>query len=330
MLISSASVHCSSVEKNNFTISFPKFVQVNDSAKIIVVSDTKSVDDYSFKWETSYGSLRAFGNEAVYLSPELPGEVSIKLDIYYKDVLTTTYSFKISVFKQLVILKADDLIYDKNKVISENWTRFLHYVVSEKIKTSVGLIVNSLEVEDEKYPGLLKYLSRTGFIELWIHGYDHRLGAVHPNGESYDEFRNSSLEFQKEQLRKAIDLPKQKLELTMQTFGAPGNGIDSNTIFALDSFDEIKVWFFGLEGSQKLVLGRSADMEYPVGNPDYESFVKNHDLTSRYIVFQIHPNMWDENQFVEFKQIISYLKEQKLTFILPYEYYSINVAESVN
>jgi hypothetical protein len=79
-----------------------------------------------------------------------------------------------------------------------------------------------------------------------------------------------------------------------------------------------------------MVLGRSSDMEYPVGNPDYESFVKNHDLTSRYIVFQIHPNMWDENQFEEFKKIISYLKEQKLTFILPYEYYGINVTEPVN
>jgi peptidoglycan/xylan/chitin deacetylase (PgdA/CDA1 family) len=231
---------------------------------------------------------------------------------------------------QYVILKADDLIYDEKNIISKNWYRFFEYIVSEKIKTSVGLIVNSLEVEDERYPGLLKYLSKTGFVELWIHGYDHRLGAVHPNGELYDEFRNSSLEFQKEQLRKALDISKLKLELTMRTFGAPGNAIDSNTIAALDSFDEIKVWLFGLEGSQKLILGRSADMEYPVGNPNYESFVKNHDLTSSYVVFQIHPNMWDENQFVEFKKIIAYLKEQKLTFILPYEYYGIIVTEPVN
>jgi hypothetical protein len=115
----------------------------------------------------------------------------------------------------------------------------------------------------------------------------------------------------------------------MRTFGAPGNAIDVNTALALNAFDDIKVWFFGKENSKKIVLGRSADMEYPVGNPDYTSFVKNHDINNEYTVFQIHPNMWDENQFNEFKKIITYLKEEKLTFILPYEYYDINVTENI-
>lgn len=231
---------------------------------------------------------------------------------------------------QYVILKADDLIYDENNIISKNWYRFFEYVVSKKIKTSVGVVVNSLNTEDERYPALLKYLHRTGLIEFWNHGYDHRLGAVHPNGEIYDEFRNSSLDFQKEQLRKALELSKQKLNLIMSTFGAPGNAIDKNTITALDSFDEIKVWFYGLDGSNKLVLERTSDMEYPAGKPDYISFLESYDSTKEYLVFQIHPNMWDENQFEEFKKIISYLKEQKITFVLPYEYYNIIVSEPVN
>ena len=88
--------------------------------------------------------------------------------------------------KQFVILKADDLIYDEKNIISKNWYRFFEYMVSEKIKTSVGLIINSLDTEDDRYSGLLKYLVKTGFVELWIHGYDHRLGALHPNGELYD------------------------------------------------------------------------------------------------------------------------------------------------
>ena len=313
-----------------FDITYSKFVRVNESAKIIITSNSESLNEYNFKWETGLGRIESNGSEAVFYSPDSLGETQIKLDIYYKDKLNKSFSFNVSIFKQLIILKADDLIYDKTKVISENWTRFLHCVVSDKIKTSVGLIVNSLETEDERYSGLLKYLNKTGYIEFWIHGYDHRLGAVKSNGELYDEFRNSSLDFQKEQIRKAIDLSKEKLDITMRTFGAPGNAIDSNTVVALDSFDEIKVWFFGLEGSQKLVLGRNAEMEYPVGNPDFNSFVRDHDTDSPYIVFQIHPNMWNENQFDEFKKIISYLKEQKLTFILPYEYYNLRVTENIN
>lgn len=231
--------------------------------------------------------------------------------------------------RQFVILKADDLVHDKVNVISKNWYKFLDYVVSEKIKSSVGLVVNSLETDDERYPGLLKYLNRTGYVELWIHGYDHRLGVKYPNGDLYDEFRNSSLEFQKEQIKKALDLSKQKLDFTMQTFGAPGNAIDENTSIALDAFDEIKVWFFGREDSDKLVLHRSEEMEFPVGNPDFNSFLKNYSVSSNYIVFQIHPNMWDENQFNEFKKIIDFLKEEKCTFILPREFYSSNLSKQI-
>lgn len=314
----------------SFEITYSKFVRVNESAKIIITSNSESLNEYNFKWETSLGTIESNGSEAVFHSPDSPGEAKIKLDIYFENKLSKSFAFNVSIFKQLVILKADDLIYDKEKVISENWTRFLHFVVSNKIKTSVGLIVNSLETDDERYSGLLKYLNKTGFIELWIHGYDHRLGATNSVGELYDEFRNSSLEFQIEQLKKAFDLSKQKLGFTMHTFGAPGNAIDNSTTSALDALDEIKVWFFGVESSKKLVLGRSAEMEYPVGNPDFNSFVKDHDTKSTYIVFQIHPNMWNENQFDEFKKIIGYLKDQKLTFVLPYEYYNLKVTKNIN
>ena len=125
-------------------------------------------------------------------------------------------------------------------------------------------------------------------------------------------------------------LSKEKLNITLKTFGAPGNAIDSTTILALQTFDEIKVWFFGLSGSANLVLGRSADMEYPTGKPNYNSFVQNYDPSKEYLVFQIHPNQWDEDQFDEFKKIISYLKDLQTTFILPYEYYNSVSTERIN
>jgi len=330
VLISFYSVNSYPKLEENFTITLPKILRINDSTKIVVESHVNILSDYIFKWKTNQGTIEPSGKEVMYSAPDAVGEATIELEIFNKADFISKHTFSISVFRQLIILKADDLTYDDKKIVSDNWTRFLHYVVSEKIHASVGLICNSLETEDGRYFGLLQYLDRTGYIELWNHGYDHRLDVQHPDGELYDEYRNSSLEFQKGQLRKAQTLAEEKLNIALRTFGAPGNAIDSTTNLALQTFNEIKVWFFGLSGSGKFVLGRSADMEYPAGKPDYNSFVQNYDPSKEYLVFQIHPNQWDEEQFNEFKKIISYLKDHQSTFILPYEYYNSIATERIN
>jgi peptidoglycan/xylan/chitin deacetylase (PgdA/CDA1 family) len=330
ILIFSGSIFPSQNYSEEFDIIYNRYVRCNDSTTIILSSNNDKFEPYQFRWKTNSGTIESSGMKVIYYSPTTPGEAVITLEIFSFEKLINSYSFNLSIYSQLIILKADDLIYDDKKIVSDNWTRFLHYAVSKKIKASVGLICNSLETEDGRYFGLLQYLDRTGYIELWNHGYDHRLDAQHPDGELYDEFRNSSLDFQKEQLRKAQTLADEKLNITLRTFGAPGNAIDSNTISALKEFDEIKVWFFGLEDSDKLVLGRSAEMEYPTGKPDYNSFVQNYDPSKEYLVFQIHPNQWDEDQFDEFKKIISYLKDFQTTFILPYEYYNSISTERIN
>lgn len=312
------------------SVTFPKILQINRSAKIIIEFDVNNSSDYQFIWKTNLGSIESSGKEVNFSAPDSVCVATIELEIFYKTDFISKHTFDISIFNQLIILKADDLLYDKSTIISNNWTRFLHYVVSEKIKSSVGLIVNSLETDDERYFGMLKYLDRTGFVELWNHGYDHLLDAQHPNGELYDEFRNSSIEYQKNQLRKAQELSNEKLNIMLRTFGAPGNKIDDNTLLALEDFDDVKVWFFGLKGSSKLVLERSADIEYPAGIPDYNSFVQNYDPGREYLVLQIHPNQWDEGQFETFKQIIEFLKEKQSTFILPYEYYNSIVTNRLN
>jgi len=330
ILIFSGSIFPSQSYSEEFDIIYNKYVRCNDSTTIILSSNNDKIDSYQFRWKTNSGTIESSGMKVIYYSPTSPGEAVITLEIFSFEKLINSYSFNMSIYSQLIILKADDLIYDGTSIIPVKWTNFFHYVVSEKIKASAGVICNSLETKDERYFGLLKYLHKTGYIELWNHGYDHLLGAKHPNGEEYDEFRNSSMEYQKEQLSKAQNLAREKLNITLRTFGAPGNAIDSTTISALREFDEIKVWFFGLEGSDKLVLGRSAEMEYPVGNPDYDKFVITHNTMDEYVVFQIHPNIWDEAQFNSFKQIISYLRERNSTFILPYEYYDRLVTAKVN
>lgn len=322
ILISIESIRPYSNPEEQFTITYHNLLRVGDSTFIRIESATENLFNYHFKWKTNLGLIDSSGSQVNYYAPDNTGEAELTLEIYKQDNLKKKYSFSISIFNQLIILKADDLLYDQKKILTDNWKRFLHYVVSKKIKSSVGIVVNSLNTDDERYFGLLKYLNKTGYIELWNHGYEHLLGGQLADGSPYDEFRHSSLEYQKEQLRKSQELAKAKLGITLRAFGAPGNAIDSTTILALNEFEEIKVWLFGLEGSEKLVLERSAEMEYPIGKPDYENFVQNYDSTRVYLVFQIHPNQWEEKQFEEFKKIIEFLKERRTTFILPYEYYN--------
>jgi peptidoglycan/xylan/chitin deacetylase (PgdA/CDA1 family) len=322
ILISIESLKVYSNSEEQFKITYNNLLRVGDSTVIVIESATESLMDYRFRWKANLGFIDSSGSQVNYHAPDTVGEAFLNLEIYKGTNFQKKYSFSISIFNQLIILKADDLLYDHKRILSDNWNRFLHYVVSEKIKTSVGVVVNSLNTEDERYFGLLRYLNNTGYIELWNHGYEHLLGAQAEDGSPYDEFRYSSLDYQTNQLRKSQKLAKEKLGLTLRTFGAPGNAIDSTTILALNKFDEIKVWFFGLEGSEKLVLGRSKEMEYPIGKPDYQNFVRNFDSTRVYTVFQIHPNQWEEKEIEEFKKIIEYLKERHSNFILPYEYYN--------
>ena len=316
--------------EQDFNITYSKLVRALDSSRISIHFENSVSSDYQFKWQTNFGIIEYSGKEVRYISPDSVGVATIKLEVYAKNELISKHTFDISIYRQLIILKADDLIYDDKTIISNSWTRFFHFVVSEKIKASAGIICNSLQTDDARYFGLLKYLDKTGYIELWNHGYDHILDARYPDGTRYDEFRNSSLAFQTDQLRKAQTLAKEKLNITLRTFGAPGNAIDSTTIQALEAFDEIKVWFFGLSGSDKLVLGRSIDMEYPAGKPDYDSFVKNYDPSKEYLVSQIHPNQWDDCQFEAFNKIIEFLRVQGSTFILPFEYYNSVVTRRIN
>ena len=57
--------------------------------------------------------------------------------------------------KQYIILKADDLVFDKINTISPGWQRFVNYIEEKKIKAGIGIICNSLEKGDNKYFSLV-------------------------------------------------------------------------------------------------------------------------------------------------------------------------------
>ena len=155
---------------------------------------------------------------------------------------------------QQIILKADDIRFTPETILSPRWQNFVDYIARQGIKAALGLIGNSLEADNPSYFNLLKDLHNSPHFEIWNHGYDHVLKGTNAAGEIYHEFSNIPYEAQKDHLQKTQRLAREKLGITLQTFGAPGNAIDDATCRAIDEIVELDIWLYGNSASKKHVL----------------------------------------------------------------------------
>jgi hypothetical protein len=212
--------------------------------------------------------------------------------------------------KQVIILKADDFIF------SEQWVRFIRYIENKKIKVSLGVVGKQLY--NESLCDWIKSLSINNNIEFWNHGLTHEC-------KEYFEFKGSSYEYQLTHLQKAQQLFKDKVGITVHTFGAPCNAIDENTSQALADIEEIKIWYYGKTDSIKLCLERKGNIESPIMQPNYNEFIEryNQDKLDQYdyLALQIHPGFWDDKGWEDFEKIIDFLNQKEVVFMTPFEYY---------
>lgn len=222
---------------------------------------------------------------------------------------------------QIAILKADDVRYDSEHILPPRWQSFISYIETNNIKAGLGLIGNSLEENNSDYFDRLKALHNSPHFEIWHHGYDHVLRGTNDKGELFHEFSNTSFEHQLDHLQKTQTLAQEKLDITLTTFGAPGNQIDDTTPKALEQIPDLKIWFYGNDNTSLYNLKRSINFEYPTHNPDFTSFKDNYRSDIPCLVLQMHPNSWDEERFSQFDQIIQFLITRKVSFTLPYDYY---------
>ena len=310
------------VQKVSFNLP-EKLLQTEDSISIHLNIIDPEAHYTQIDWSTNIGRIEGTGPDVKYYAPDKQGLTKIVAEISDGNSIFYSDTAKIQVFKQLIMLKADDVVFDTVNIISSRWRLFIDYIESKNIKASLGIIGNSLEKGNDSYYSYLKFLSESGRFELWNHGYTHILNGVDKNGMKYEEFLKTPIEYQKEHLLKTQSLALEKLNIVLHTFGAPGNAIDTTTTKAIDAFGEIKVWYFGLSNSDKLVLNRSVEIEYPTGNPDFTKFQLYYNPSKSYIVLQIHPNNWDDKKFSEFKKAIDFLIQKGVTFINPYEYYQL-------
>lgn len=323
-----------------------KYLKINDSTTISIASNDKfDAQNNIITWGCNIGTIKGFGKRITFISPNFKGMAIIEAKITDKDNNVYAESVKILVYKQLIMLKADDFGYKrkaysvlalarrfKKMILSRGvsgrfrsksrWKKFTDFVVEKEIKASLGLIGNFLENNNIGFISYTKKLLQTGFFEIFNHGYDHkRIILDQETGVESCEFKNTQYEYQKSHILKTQELVKNKLKLNIHTFGAPENAIDDTTNRVISEINNIKVWYFGLNNSDKLTLPRVSNIEFPFFHPNYLKFKANYNCDKPYLVLQIHPTSWNKKRFDEFKKIIEYLIAMDVTFINPYEYY---------
>ena len=236
--------------------------------------------------------------------------------------------------KLTVIIKADDLID-----YSPNWQRFISILQKNDISAGVGVTSNLVASKPATILKIreLSHLTRTDnkpLIEFWNHGYDHSREK-----ETKTEFNNSDYSLQHQHIQMAQKFFADSLHLTAKTFSAPFNNSTSTTLKAVSSFPEINVimrserheryslarpWVDPnkkrIKPNSKICLNIRFLKLYDVPLTDVENYYKV-ELNDSYLVIQIHPNPWEENDFADFQRMIDFLKLKKVAFMTPDEYY---------
>ncbi len=306
-------------------------VRSNQSVQLAVQCATGLDPDWSYQWSASTGSLTPAGSSATYRPPDPlePGNAMVTVTVTKQGTTVATCSKTLLLYRQIILLKADDWVRDPDYYmgVGTRWDSYINYLRQRNIKTSVGLIANSLDPE-YPYPGANKWSEfveyskaawRTGLVDFFNHGYDHSGGA------DWAEFWNMDYAFQKNHLEMGNQLARNVLGIPLTGFGAPFNSFDTNTAKVVDESTDTQVWIFGpVGGSSKIVLDRMAGEIEPfaVGTPDFAGFLQGYDAAAPCAVLQHHPNSPQfTTHFSEFEQIITYLLNQKATFMTFNDYF---------
>ncbi len=234
-----------------------------------------------------------------------------KLYINYKKSIKHIKDF--AAYK--VIFKLDDLVNCNEAVLELD-----RYIKREDLKVCWGIIGNSLESADNNYLNFIKENNNRNY-QFFNHGYNHLEGPEY-------EFCGKSVEEQIDTISKTQKIVYDKTGITLRAFGAPCNRIDDNTTAALETFKDIKYWFYGKNNYSGISIPRKISIEKTVGNPNFKFFIENLrvlDKNIKVLTLQCHPYNWDIEQKTNFRLIIKFLKKLNCEFIFPNEIEKQNI-----
>ncbi|MBP1663599.1 MAG: polysaccharide deacetylase [Bacteroidetes bacterium] len=234
----------------------------------------------------------------------------------------------------VVIIKADDF-----NDYSPNWQRFIAILQQNDISAAAGVstklvVSNHAEILNIRELSALRRSDNQPLIEFWNHGYDH----AGDNGDS-PEFDNSDVDLQKKHLQIAQRFFSDSLHFTAKTFSAPHNRSTAATLHALSGFPELNVimrykmhekyslkrpWIDPnkkkCKPGDKICLNITYQYLFDIPSTDVENYFKAR-KKENYLLIQLHPNPWDDNDFNDFQNMISFLKEKNVKFMTPDEYF---------
>lgn len=276
-----------------------------------------------FVWKAEKGQIISnYGNHIEFQAPESVGAVTISCQQFDRKKVVATYQFVLTAYRQVVVLKADDLVYASSTIFPPQWNQYFALLDSLGLKGSAGIIGSSLENAPQAYYNRIKMLHARGHIEFWNHGYTHGLKMQNHKGEMYNEFFNRDFKEQQQHLYRTQELGRSKLDITFRAFGAPGNSFDQVTTTLINESPDISIWFYGDPSSEKSILKRSArcEIEYPTHKPDFNKFMANYRADEEYLNLQFHPASWNQQQFDDFRKVILFLHKQGALFMTPSEF----------
>ncbi len=302
-------------------------VRTGQSTALHAQTATPPDPAWTYTWTAQRGLVSGNGAQATYSAATglAPGYDIVSVSVHSGDTLLDTRYCALLVYAQFVVLKAEDWV--TWKVIPANYLYYIDRVVTtRKIKTSIGVLGRFL---DPAYNNLASYaqnmaymsaLHATGRVEFWNKGYDHQ------SGTGWYEFMNTTYEFQKSHMSLTENLARTVLGFPMTAFGAPANQYDATTVTVANESPDLRVWLFGpTTGFNGVTLSRGGgEIESSWGSPSYSRFTSIYSAQPNVVVLQHHPYVQTfRDNFAQFEQVLDHLVAQKVTFILPTEYYRL-------
>lgn len=218
--------------------------------------------------------------------------------------------------KPVIVLKLDDVTR-----VSQGFEQSIGFLKREGVKAGLGIIGYSLEKDDPKLIAWIKALHKSGQFEFWNHGYKKRTAF-----EDKGEFESESAEEQRKALLKTQNLAKEKLGITLTTFGPHFSHTNKHTEEALKQVPEIKSVFFytNPKTGPWFVFKRVMGLEHRGFDPNADIFIEQYrsrGVKEPVLALQGHPEAWTNSERMEeFQKIILFLKKEGCRFMTPSEY----------
>lgn len=222
---------------------------------------------------------------------------------------------------KVVVIKADDF-----REKSRAWTDFVEASRAAGVKVSIGVITESVK-ENSPEQVWMREQEKRGDVEFWNHGLDHRQWTE--NGQQVTEFQGSGLSHQRDHLARSQAELRALLGRDCTVLGTPFNGVDKDTVTAIDETPELRLFFSYTNVIAERLTGvtiRPMVLQI-IGESDGTAKPNAEKLAATLekrppgpVALQFHPPYFDAPHLEEYKKTLAYLKAHGYTIMLPSEF----------